>query len=69
MFSILSPQHEPSVYPIPAASAFGVLLPISVHLYKYPWSLLFFFILIPLAFRRIAMRSGRHFEAKFVCLR
>ena len=51
MFSILSPQHAPSVYPIPAATASGVLRPISVRLYKYPWSLLFFFIPIPLAFR------------------
>ena len=36
MFPTLSPQHAPSVYPIPAASASGVLLPTSVRLYKLP---------------------------------
>ena len=32
----LSPQHAPSVYPIPAASTSGVLRPNSVCLYKIP---------------------------------
>ena len=50
MFPTLSPQHAPSVYPIPAASASGVLRPTSVRRYKTPWSLLFFFIPIPLTF-------------------
>jgi len=32
----LSPQHAPSMYPIPAASTSGVLRPNSVRLYKIP---------------------------------
>jgi len=36
----LAPPHPPSV----------CCFPLSIRLYKYPWSLLFFFIPIPLAF-------------------
>ena len=46
----LSPQHAPSVYSIPAAATSGVLLSLSIRLYKIPLVLLFFFIPIPLAF-------------------
>jgi len=35
----LSPQHEPSVYPIHAVSTFGALRPTSVHHYKIPMDL------------------------------
>jgi len=64
MSPTLSPQHAPSVYPIPAASASGVLRPTSVRLYKIP------LVLAP--FPRIwsiATRSSRHCEDRFVSRR
>ena len=36
MFSILSPQHAPSVYSILAASTSDVLFPLSICFYKIP---------------------------------
>ena len=68
MFPTLSPYHAPSVYPIPAASASGVLLPSPFSSIKSPWTLLFFFIPFP-HIRSRAMKSNRHCEARFVSLR
>ena len=65
----LSPQHDPSVYPIHVASTSSVLHPTSVHHYKMP---LVLSLLLHPHFPRIRSRatiSSRHCEARFVSLR
>ena len=65
----LSPQHAPSMCPIPTASASGVLRPTSVRLYKIP--LVLALLLHPHSPRihSRATKSSRRCEARFVSLR
>ena len=69
MFLILSPQHAPSVYPIPAASTSGVLRPNSVRLYKIP--LVLALLLHPHSshIHSRATKSSCRCEARFSSLR
>ena len=55
MSPTLSPQHVPSVYPIPAASASGVLLPISIRPYKIP-------LVLPFPLHPIPSHSEQSYE-------
>ena len=68
MFLTLSPQHAPSMYPIPAASTSGVLLP-TVRLYKIPLVLALLLHPHSSCFHSRTMKSRRRCEARFVYLR